>query len=119
MAGDTLVVLPKFDAARVVDVISRYRVTMIGLVAATLVRILRLPGLQPEHMSSLRLVIAGAGAISVPVLRGWVDLVGAENIIIGYGASDGFGSTSLRAEQLHARPGTVGRGSDCGIRIVG
>src|SRR3546814_4069837 len=98
MAGDTLVVLPKFDAASVVDVISRYRVTIIGLVAATLVRILRLPDLQPEHMSSLRLVIAGAGAISVPVLRGWVDLVGAENIIIGYGASEGFGSTSIRAE---------------------
>lgn len=117
--GDTLVVISRFDAARVVEIISRYQVTMIGLVAATMVRLLRLPDLRPEQMKSLRLVIAGAGAISETVLRGWADLVGAENIMVGYGASEGFGSTTIRGDELLKRPGTVGKGGECEIRIVG
>jgi len=118
-AGDTLVVIARFDAARVVEIISRYQVTMIGLVAATMVRLLRLADLRAEQMQSLRLVIAGAGAISETVLRGWADLVGAENIIVGYGASEGFGSTNIRGDELLKRPGTVGKGGACEIRIVG
>jgi bile acid-coenzyme A ligase len=118
MDGDTLVVLPRFEAGAVVDAIDRYQVTFLALVATTMVRILRLPGLDPAKLRSVRLVIAGAGAIADEVLRGWADIVGATNIVIGYGASEGIGGVTIRGDDLLLHPGSVGRPTHCEVLIA-
>lgn len=118
LAGDTMIVLRVFDAARVVSLIERYKVSLIGLVAATLIRILRLPDLRPEHLASLRMVVAGGGAITQEVLRGWDALIGADKLLIGYGASEGIGTTSINGAELLVRPGTVGQATNVDIQIV-
>lgn len=118
MDGDTLIVLPRFEASAVVDAVDRYQVTLLALVATTMVRILRLPGLDPAKLKSVRLLIAGAGAIADEVLRGWADIVGAANIVVGYGASEGIGLATIGGAELLLRPGTVGRPVDCDVLIA-
>ncbi|CAN5246516.1 AMP-binding protein [soil metagenome] len=118
MDGDTLIVLPRFEASAVVDAVDRYQVTLLALVATTMVRILRLPGLDPAKLKSIKLLIAGAGAIADEVLHGWADIVGAGNIAIGYGASEGIGSVTIGGDDLLLHPGTVGRPTSCDVLIV-
>jgi len=110
LAGDRLVILEKFDAARILDLVERHRVTSITATPTMLQRIADVPGVDERDLSSLVWVLQGAAAISPSLVRRWIDLVGAERFFMAYGMTEGLGFAALRGDEWLAHPGSVGRG---------
>jgi bile acid-coenzyme A ligase len=63
--GDRLVLMERFDAAQVVDLIERHQINVVTMVPTMLLRIARLPGVEKRDFSSLDAVWQG-GASSCP-----------------------------------------------------
>ena len=120
LAGDRLVVLEKFDAARVVDVIERHRVSTFTATPTMLQRIADLPGIDGRDLSSIQWFIQGAAPMPPSLVHRWAGLIGPERIVMAYGMTEGLGLTALRGDEWMAREGSVGlgiRGTE--VRILG
>lgn len=76
LRGNTVVLLDGFDAARVLEIIERERVTNALLVPAMLIKLLQSPDLDRFDLSSMRTVIYGAAPMPVRVLREALDRLG-------------------------------------------
>ncbi|MCU0312159.1 MAG: AMP-binding protein [Acidimicrobiales bacterium] len=110
LAGDTLVTLEKFDAARIVDLVERHRVTTITATPTMLQRIVDLPGVDDRDLSSLEWVLQGAAVIPPSLVHRVIELIGAERFFMAYGMTEGLGLTALRADEWLTHQGSVGRG---------
>ena len=120
LGGDPIVLLERFKAPLVLDLIERHRIT--GFIAATpmLQRLVQVPGIEDRDLSSLTWVQQGASPLPVWLGHRWIELVGAEHFYMSYGASEGFGIVTCRGDQWLAHPGTLGRGmSGTEIRVLG
>src|SRR6185503_5969182 len=84
LAGDHLVVLQKFDAARIVDLIEAHGVTT---------------------FTATTLMLQGAAVISPSLVQRWIDLVGAEKVYQSYGMTEGIGLCAIRGDEWLAHPG--------------
>jgi bile acid-coenzyme A ligase len=111
LAGESLVLLERFNAGRVLDAIERHRVT--GFVATTIMmqRVAREPDVDERDLSSVEWMMHGAAPLPEWLARKWIDLVGAEHFYVCYGSSEGAGATFARGDEYLAHPGTVGRGA--------
>jgi bile acid-coenzyme A ligase len=111
LAGDRLLLLQRFNAARLLDAIERHRVT--GFVATTIMlqRIAREPGAGERDLSSIEWVMHGAAPLPEWLARRWIDLVGPTHFFVCYGSSEGAGATFARGDEYLDHPGTVGRGA--------
>ncbi|MGW0683960.1 class I adenylate-forming enzyme family protein [Streptomyces sp. NPDC002754] len=107
--GDRLVVMEKFDAARVVSAIERHRVTTFTATPTMLQRIADLPGVDGRDLSSLEWILQGAAPMPPALVHRWAGLIGAERIVMAYGMTEGLGITALRADEWMAHQGSVGR----------
>ncbi|MCU1486392.1 MAG: AMP-dependent synthetase and ligase [Actinomycetia bacterium] len=110
LAGDRLVVLEKFDAARAVDVVERHRVSTFTATPTMLQRIADLPGIDDRDLSSLVWILQGAAPMPPSLVHRWDHLVGAERIVMAYGMTEGLGITALRGDEWMTHRGSVGRG---------
>jgi bile acid-coenzyme A ligase len=110
LSGDELYVLEKFDAARIVDVIARHRVTTFTCTPTMLQRIGDLPGVDDVDFSSLEWIMIGAAPIPPSLVHRWATLIGAEKIIMAYGSSEALGLTVLTGDEWMQHQGSVGRG---------
>lgn len=131
--GATMVLQPRFEAAELLELIERHRVTHMHMVPTMFVRLLRLPeDIKRRHdLSSLRFVVHGAAPCAPDVKRAMIDWWGP--VVHEY-----FGATETgipvwhSAEEALRKPGTVGRvieggivrifrpdGSVCGVNEVG
>jgi bile acid-coenzyme A ligase len=110
LAGDTLVLLEKFDATRLVDLVERHRVTTFTATPTMLQRIADLPGIDQRDFSSLVWVLQGAAVIPPSLVHRWIELLGAERFFMAYGMTEGLGLTAIRGDEWLAHPGSVGRG---------
>ncbi|MGZ7012975.1 MAG: class I adenylate-forming enzyme family protein [Acidimicrobiales bacterium] len=119
LAGDHLVVMERFDAARVVDVIERHRITTFTATPTMLQRIADLPGIDDRDLSSLRWILQGAAPMPPSLVDRWAHLIGVERIVMAYGMTEGLGITALRADEWMTHRGSVGRGlRDTELRIL-
>jgi bile acid-coenzyme A ligase len=110
LAGDRLVVMDKFDAARVVEVIERHRISTFTATPTMLQRIADLPGVDDRDLSSIEWVLQGAAPMPPSLVHRWADLIGAERLVMAYGMTEGLGITTLRGDEWLTHPGSVGRG---------
>lgn len=110
LAGDELVVLERFDAALVVDVVERLGITAFTATPTMLQRIADLPGVDGRDWSSVVWVLQGAAGIAPSLVRRWIDLLGAERFFLSYGMTEGLGLACLRGDEWLEHPGSVGRG---------
>ena len=99
LGGDRLVVLEKFDAATVVDVIERYRVTNFTATPTMLARIAALPDIRQRDLSSVAWILQGAAVMPHALLRTWFDLLSPEQVVMAYGMTEGLGITALRGDE--------------------
>ncbi|ADP83306.1 class I adenylate-forming enzyme family protein [Pseudofrankia inefficax] len=113
------VLVSRFDAEVVLDLIESERVMMAAFVPTMLIRLLRSPSIRDRDLSSLSRVIQGAGACPEWVVREWIDLVGPERFIMGYGSSEGVCSAQIRGDEWLRHPGSVGRPVGTEILVVG
>ncbi|HEY2428330.1 MAG TPA: AMP-binding protein, partial [Acidimicrobiales bacterium] len=109
LSGDTMVLLERFDAARIVDLIERHRVTTFTATPTMLQRIARVPGLEKRDLSSIRWVLQGAAVIPPSLVREWIGLVGPERFIMAYGMTEQLGLCALRGDEWLRHPGSVGK----------
>jgi bile acid-coenzyme A ligase len=119
LAGNEVVILEKFDAARMVDVIERYHVTNFTATPTMLQRIADLPGVDERDLSSLVWILQGAAPMPPSLVHRWASLIGPERLFLCYGMSEGLGLTMIRADEWMEHPGTVGRpvwGSEVRVR---
>ncbi|CAO5155243.1 bile acid-coenzyme A ligase [Frankia sp. AiPs1] len=110
LAGDQLVLMEKFEAARVLDVIERYGVTTFTATPTMLQRIAARPDVERRDLSSVRWILQGAALMPPSLMHRWIGLLGAEKIISIYGMTEGLGLTALRGDEWLRHEGSVGRG---------
>jgi bile acid-coenzyme A ligase len=119
LGGDELVVLEKFDAAMVVDVIERYRITNFTATPTMLSRIAALPDIRERDLSSIAWILQGAAVMPQALLHTWFDLLSPEQVVMAYGMTENLGLTALRGDEWLAHRGSVGRGfRDTEVRIL-
>jgi bile acid-coenzyme A ligase len=119
LSGDHLVVLEKFDAALVLDVIERYRITNFTATPTMLARIAARPDVRQRDLSSVIFILQGAAVMPPTLLHTWFELLSPEQIVTAYGMTENLGLTALRGDEWLAHPGSVGRGfRDTEIRIL-
>jgi bile acid-coenzyme A ligase len=120
LSGDQAVILEKFDAELVIDLIERHHITTFTATPTMLQRIADVPGIDKRDLTSIVWVLQGAAAMPQSLVRRWFDLIGAERFYMAYGMTEGLGLTALRGDEWLQRPGSVGRGiRDTEIRIQG
>lgn len=105
----TLVLMERFDAARAVDLIERYRVQFMPLVPTMMRRIVQLPRIRERDLSSVECIFHTAAACPPWVKRAWIELIGPERVFEGFGSSEALGSCRNWGDEWLAKPGTVGR----------
>lgn len=110
LAGDRLIVLEKFDAARAIDLIERHRVSTFTATPTMLQRIADLPDIERRDLSSLQWILQGAAPMPPSLVRKWAGLIGPERIIMAYGMTEGLGLTALRGDEWLTHEGSVGCG---------
>lgn len=119
LCGDQVVLMARFDPALVLDLIEQYRVDAVTMVPTMLARIARVPGVAERDFSGLSYVRAGGGPCPPWLARTWIDLVGPDRFLIGYGASERIGGTTITGREWLDHPGSVGRPVGVSVRIVG
>lgn len=97
--GGAVTVIPRADPSSIVDAVQRHGVTEVFLPPTVIYRLLDLPDLTPEQMSSMRYLIYGAAPMSVEKLRQGIERLGP--VFVGcYGQTEAYVSISfLRAEE--------------------
>lgn len=110
IAGDRLVVLERFDAARAVAAIERHRISTFTATPTMLQRIADLPGVDDRDLSSIDWILQGAAPMPPSLVHRWADLAGADRLVMVYGMTEGLGFTALRGDEWMDHPGSVGRG---------
>ncbi len=119
LGGDHLVVLEKFDAALVVDVIERFQITNFTATPTMLARIAARPDIRQRDLSSIVFILQGAAVMPPALLHTWFELLSPEQIVTAYGMTENLGLTALRGDEWLTHPGSVGRGfRDTEIRIL-
>jgi bile acid-coenzyme A ligase len=120
LAGDSVVLLERFDPGRVVDLIESRGVN--GMTGATVIlqRIARLDDIEERDLSSLLWVQQGAASLPHWLARRWIELVGPERFFMSYGMSEGLGLCVIRGDEWLQHPGSVGRPwRSTSVRIAG
>lgn len=109
LGGDPIVLMERFNAERLLDLVERHQVT--GFIAATpmLQRVAAVDGVEKRDFSSLDWVQQGAAPLPVWLGRKWCELVGPEHFYLSYGASEAHGLITCRGDQWLSHPGTLGR----------
>lgn len=108
--GAPVVMMPRFDAAQVLDLIDERAVAHTHLVPTMMVRLLRLPDERRAAFSgaSLTHVLHGAAPISRATKEAMLDWWGP--VITEYwGTSEAGTFTTISAEEWRSHPGSVGR----------
>jgi acyl-CoA synthetase (AMP-forming)/AMP-acid ligase II len=108
--GATAVIMEKFDAEQLLQLIERERVTHLQVVPTMFVRLLKLDDATRSRydLSSLERVVHAAAPCPVDVKRRLIDWLGP---IVDeyYAATEGHGFTFIAAGEWLRRPGSVGR----------
>jgi bile acid-coenzyme A ligase len=116
--GEQVILMERFDAGRLVELVERYRVSTVTMAPTMLQRVARLPEATRRDLSSLQSVLQGAGPCPEWVARWWIDVVGAERFFMTYGSSEQVGITLIRGDEWLDHPGSVGRGLQTDIRVL-
>jgi long-chain acyl-CoA synthetase len=108
--GASLLVMPRFDASRALELIVERQVCTTHLVPVMMTRMLQLPDDERAAFdpSSLSCVLHGAAPVPVAVKRRMIEWWGPR-FVEYWGSSEGGAYCIATSEEWLARPGTVGR----------
>jgi acyl-CoA synthetase (AMP-forming)/AMP-acid ligase II len=106
--GGTAMLMPKFDAARYLELAQRHRATHTMLVPVQYARLMAHPGFDRADLSSYRMKFCTsapfAAALKADILRRWPG-----GLIEYYGMTEGGGTVVLRAHEHPDKLATVGQ----------
>jgi long-chain acyl-CoA synthetase len=112
MAGVGVYLMDKWDAEKMLSLISEYKCTHTHMVATMFHRILRLPDetRSKYDISSMRWILHGAAPCPVEVKRAMIDWMGP--IIYEYYAATEGGGCFIQPEEWLKKPGSVGKANE-------
>jgi acyl-CoA synthetase (AMP-forming)/AMP-acid ligase II len=105
--GGTLVIMPAFSAAGMVDLVERHGVTHGGFVPLQFRRLLELPDLEQRRLSSLQAIMCCGSPLPPDLKRATRDRLGCELVEL-YGLTEGI-ITTLAPEDFDRRIESVGK----------
>ena len=110
LAGSSVVMRHKFDAAEMLRLIDEYGVTNVHLVPTQFVRLLRLDEKKKADFDGSSLKVAWHGAAPCPhdVKRAMIEWWGPK-IFEYYGSTEGAIISTISSEEWLARPGSLGK----------
>jgi bile acid-coenzyme A ligase len=110
-SGSRLVILPRFDAARVLSIVDEQQVTWTQLVPTMMNRIWHLPPEQraAADWSSLKMLLHVGGPCAPWLKEAFIDWLGPERIVEVYGGTEGQGVTTITGTEWLEHRGSVGR----------
>jgi long-chain acyl-CoA synthetase len=106
-AAGTLTLLPRFDAAKALEIIRRDAVTIFEGVPTMYAAMLHLPEADPAQTASLRVCVSGGASMPVEILRGFEEKFGCV-ILEGYGLSETSPVASFNHPDRVRKPGSIG-----------
>ncbi|MBU3947308.1 MAG: AMP-binding protein [Proteobacteria bacterium] len=109
--GNTVVIMPKFEARKFLELIQKHRVSSTFVVPTMLNRICNLPKeiLNSYDISSLRLIIVTGEAFPFSLKKKAVECFGDDKIYEMYGGTELSCVTCLRPEDQIKKPGSCGK----------
>jgi bile acid-coenzyme A ligase len=110
LGGDRIVLMEKFDAQRVIEVIERHRVSTFTATSTMPKRMADLPDIEDRDLSSLEWILQGAAPMPPTLVDRWAGVIGEKRIIMAYGMTEAIDVTALRGDEWMAHPGSVGKG---------
>ncbi|WP_217155831.1 AMP-binding protein [[Mycobacterium] fortunisiensis] len=110
LTGQPLVILPRFDAERVLATIDRERIEATMMVPTHFSRLLQLPaGVRDRYdVSSMRSIVHTGAACPVEVKRAMIEWFGPI-LTEAYGSTEAGTVTLINSTEWSAHPGSVGR----------
>ena len=108
LAGGTVIVLGRFDAAAALAAVREAAPTTSFMVPAHLQRIHATAGGTLEPLGALRRLVHAGSPCPPPLQRAAIDALGADRVWEFYGSTEGQ-FTACSAREWLERPGTVGR----------
>jgi long-chain acyl-CoA synthetase len=106
-AGACLTLIPRFDGAKALSVVTRDRVTVFQGVPTMFSAMLHAPDREGYDVSSLRLCVSGGSAMPVEVMRSFEDTFGCI-VLEGYGLSETSPVASFNHPHAERKPGSIG-----------
>ena len=122
MAGNHVIVMPRFDAETCIRLIDQYRVDYVPVVPTMMNRMWRLgPEVLGRHdLSSLRILVSLGAACPAWLKECWIELLGPAHVHEFYTCTEQLGMTWISGTEWLEHRGSVGRpinGSQ--VRIFG
>lgn len=121
LCGMELVVMERFDAERVLQLVEQRRVTWMLLVPTMMQRIWRLPEevRTSYDLSSLEAVLHLGAPCPQWLKREWIDWLGPDRVLEVYAGTESQGVTVISGSEWLEHPGSVGRPAlDSRFRIL-
>jgi bile acid-coenzyme A ligase len=111
LAGETVVLMRRFDASQCLELIERHRVDQILFVPTMMQRIWRLPEAERlgRDVTSLRIVFSGSASCPPWLMRAFIDWLGPDVMHELYGGTERIGGTIITGREWLEHPGSVGR----------
>jgi long-chain acyl-CoA synthetase len=106
-AAGTLTLLPRFDAAKALEIINRDSVTIFEGVPTMYAALLHHPEADPAQTATLRVCVSGGASLPVEILRGFEEKFGCA-ILEGYGLSETSPVASFNHPDKVRKPGSIG-----------
>jgi len=116
-----LVLMPEFDAERVLALIARHRADWVAVTPPVMLAVWKLGAeIRARYdLSGLRAVSQYSGAAAPWLKRAWIDWLGKDVMLETYGATESRGSTVINGDEWLAHPGSVGRAAPgCEVAIL-
>jgi len=121
MTGATMVPEPVFDVDLMVQRIEQERISVLPGPPTIFQSILDHPDRKGFDLASLRLVVTGAAAVPVELVRGLWDDLGIETVLTAYGLTEATGTVTMcrRGDSAEVISATSGRAiPDVDVQIV-
>lgn len=114
VTGATMVLLPRFDAARCIEATAEYGCTFLPAVPTMLQKIFDHPGASGARLASLRLIMTGGAPVPSALLQRIIAAAPSVLVLTGYGLTEGTALVTLTEVRLTAdgeleRGRTIGR----------
>ena len=110
LIGATIVIMPRFDASQMLELIERHRVDWVYAVPTMMSRVLALPEEERlgRDVSSLRVLFHMAAPCPPALKQAYIDWLGPERVWELYGGTEGMMATIITGQQWLDHPGSVG-----------
>jgi len=107
-SGATIVVMPKFELEPYLDLVERYRATMLHVVPPIVVALAKSPAVAGRNFSSVRKLFSGAAPLGADVTEQCTARVGCV-LQQGYGMTEASPATHTTSEiAARIKPGSIG-----------